>query len=68
MKRRGHPILGGIAGLLFGLFLDLFLVTATVVSLDSILLTILPIALLVLGVVWGIAAPLGRSPSDPTAV
>jgi hypothetical protein len=66
MKRRGHPILGGVAGLLFGVFLDLFLVTATVVSLDSILLTILPIALLVLGVVWGTMAPLGRrSSTDP---
>jgi hypothetical protein len=64
MKRRGHPIAAAIAGLFFGLFLDLFLVTSSAVALDSVLLTILPILFLVLGIVWGKAAPLGRAPAD----
>jgi lipopolysaccharide export LptBFGC system permease protein LptF len=64
MRRRGHPIAGAVAGFFFGLFLDLFLVTSTVVSLDSILLTILPFLFLVLGIAWGKAAPLGRPPAD----
>jgi len=63
MKRRGHPILGAIAGFLFGLFLGLTLLVAGVLALDSILLVVLPLALLVLGIVWGVAAPLGRPPS-----
>jgi hypothetical protein len=64
MRKRGHPILAAIAGLFFGIFLDLFLVTASVVALDSILLTILPILMLVVGIAWGKAAPLGRRPAD----
>ncbi len=60
MKQRGHPILGGFAGFFFGLFLGLTLVTASVVELGSVVITILPILFLVLGIAWGIWAPFGR--------
>ena len=63
MKRRGHPALGGIAGLVFGLGLAITLLVFGVVRLDSILLVVLPVLLLVLGIVWGKLAPLGRAPS-----
>lgn len=59
MTRRGRPVLGAVAGLFFGLFLGLSLLVFGVLALDALLLAILPGAFLVLGVVWGIAAPLG---------
>jgi hypothetical protein len=64
MNKRGHPILGGIAGFFFGLFLGVFLATSGSVELGSIVLTILPIAFLIIGVVWGKLAPLGRPPRE----
>lgn len=60
MRRRGRPVLGGISGFFFGLFLGLDLLFYGLVALDSILLTILPIVGLVLGVVLGLRAPLRR--------
>ena len=57
--RRGHPALGGFAGFLFGLSLDVTLLVFGVLRLDSILLVILPVALLLLGVLWGVWAPFG---------
>jgi hypothetical protein len=65
MNKHGHPILGGVAGLFFGIFLGLFLLTSSVVELGSIVLTLLPIIGLVLGVAWGKWAPLGRAPASP---
>ena len=66
MKRRGHPVLGAFAGFFFGLFLGLTLLVFTVVRLDSILLVILPVAFLLLGILWGLWAPLGAK-APPTA-
>jgi hypothetical protein len=60
MKRRTHGILGAFAGFLLGLGLSLVLLVTATIPLDSILLVILPIALLVLGAVWGKIAPIGR--------
>jgi hypothetical protein len=57
--KRGHPVLGAVMGLLFGLSLALTLLVFGVFALDSILLLVLPVLLLVLGGVWGKLAPLG---------
>ena len=62
MKSRGRPVRGLIGGLLLGIFLDFDLALAGTVKLDSVVLTILPPALLVVGLLLGIWAPLGRTP------
>jgi hypothetical protein len=49
--RRGRPLLGGICGFLFGLFVGLDLLVLGVVPLNSGVLTILPVLGLVVGVV-----------------
>jgi hypothetical protein len=67
MKKHGHPILGGVAGFFFGLFLGVTLVTAGVIELGSVIVTILPIAFLVLGIAWGMWAPLVRGKASTTA-
>ena len=67
MKQRGHPILGGFAGFFFGLFLALTLVISAVIELGSIVVTILPVAFLVLGIAWGVWAPLGRGRAGSSA-
>ena len=59
--RRGHPIVGGISGLIFGLAISLALLVFTVVTLSNVVLVVIPIALFVLGIVWGVWAPLGAS-------
>ena len=64
---RGHPILGAISGLIFGVALSLALLVFTVVSLSSIALLILPVALLVLGIGWGVWAPIGAGRGRPLA-
>ena len=65
MKARGRPILGAIAGLVFGLSLALLLLVLGIVALDSILLSILPLAGLVFGILWAFVAPLGpRRPPE----
>ena len=67
--KNGHPIVGGISGLVFGLGAGLALLAFTVVSLSSVVLLIVPIAGLVLGIAWGVWAPLGaasrRLPAAP---
>lgn len=66
MRGRGHPILGAFGGFFFFLSADLVLLTFGVVNLGSIVLTILPIAGLVLGLIIGITSPFGsREPSTP---
>ncbi len=60
MRAKGRPILGGFAGFFFGLGLGMLLLTMSVLPLDSKLLIVLPILFLVLGVVWGLWAPLRR--------
>lgn len=61
MRARGRPMLGGIAGLFFGIFLDGFLAFRSTLASDSIWLVVLPAAGLVLGILWGLAGPLGRA-------
>jgi hypothetical protein len=58
---RGHPILGGISGFLFGLFLGISLFLWGVVRLDSEWLVILPFVGLILGVVMAWWAPFGSA-------
>lgn len=57
---RGRPITGAISGLLFGVFLDLFLLVLGALALDSMLLVVLPLLFLVAGVALGVVAPFGR--------
>lgn len=58
---KGRPVRGLIGGLLLGIFLDIDLVFGGVIKLESVVLTILPIALAVVGLLLGLWAPLGRS-------
>lgn len=58
---KGHPVRGGVCGLLFGFFLSVFLLTIGVVPLDSILVIVLPLAFAAVGVALGVAAPFKRS-------
>lgn len=57
---RGRPVLGTLAGFLFGLFLAVTLVLAGVLPLNSVLVTAMPF----LGIAYGLAlaalAPFGR--------
>lgn len=67
---RGRPILGAVAGLFLGLFGALDLVFAKVLSSGSVLLLVLPVALLVVGLVVGLlqrpGTDLGPPPTPPT--
>ena len=66
---RGRPVLGAIAGLLFGLFLAVELVFLKVISSGSPLLIALPIIFLIVGIAGALAAPFGRGghggPGEP---
>jgi hypothetical protein len=62
--RGRHPIGGALAGLVFGGAIGGLLLMFAVIPLDSVLLLIAPIVGLVLGVVLGWTAPLGRSGPD----
>jgi len=66
MRRRGRPVLGAIAGLLFGVFVGLDLWFFGVVPSDSIVLTVLPFLGLLLGLVLGLTGPIGRRRGAPT--
>ncbi len=57
---KGRPVRGAVCGLLFGLFLTVFLLSVGVLPLDSILVVVLPVLLLVVGVGLGAAAPFKR--------
>jgi hypothetical protein len=61
--KRGHPILGAVTGLLFGISLAVTLLVFGVLALDSILVAVLPVLFLLLGGVWGKLAPIGRAPA-----
>jgi len=70
VRRRGRPVRGFFAGLLLGIFLSLDFALMGAVKLESAVLTILPAALAVLGLILGWWAPLGRAkkpPRTPTA-
>lgn len=58
---RGRPVVGAINGFFLGLFVALDLLFFGVVRLDSVVLTILPIAGIVVGIALAIWAPFGRS-------
>jgi len=62
----GRPLRGLFAGLFLGLCVDLDLAFAGVVRLDSVVLTIVPPALLVVGLILGTWAPVGRRRRPPT--
>ena len=65
---RGRPILAAFAGLLLGAFGALDLVFAGVLSSGSVLLPILPLALLLVGAVLGVVRlRAGRAPVPPGA-
>lgn len=57
---KGRPVRGAVCGLLFGLFLSLFLLTVGVLPLDSILVVVVPVLFLVAGILLGVAAPFKR--------
>ena len=57
---KGRPFLGAISGLIFGLGLALLLLGLGALPLESILITILPPAGLLFGLVLGLWAPAGR--------
>lgn len=59
MERKGRPVLGGVMGLFFGLFVGLDLFVFGIVALDSVVITALPVAGLLAGVALGITAPFG---------
>src|SRR4051812_27951737 len=61
MKTKGRPILAAFAGFFFGLSVSILLLVSGSVKLDSMILAILPILFLVLGLIWGMWAPLGRT-------
>ncbi|HEY2814277.1 MAG TPA: hypothetical protein VGJ03_12495 [Acidimicrobiales bacterium] len=65
MKARGRPVLGGIFGFLFFLFLALDLLFFGVIPLKSILITLLPLLGIVLGVACAFWAPLGGRDRAP---
>ncbi len=67
MKRRGRPVLGAISGFFTGLFLALTLLAFGGIALDSVFLTLLPIAGMVLVFVIAMWFPVGgsRGPADP---
>jgi hypothetical protein len=58
---RGRPIRGIFGGFLLGICIDLDLIFGGFAKLDSALLTILPLALLVVGFALGMWAPVGRT-------
>jgi hypothetical protein len=67
-KAQGHPILGTISGLLFGLFLSVTLTVYAGVPLNSVLYMILIPAGLVVGIALGWAGPFRRHRTRPAHV
>ncbi|GAA1133322.1 hypothetical protein [Nocardioides aquiterrae] len=57
---RGRPVLGVVAGFLFGLFLAATLVFAGVLPLNSVLVTVLPFLGIGYGLVMAKVAPFRR--------
>ena len=63
---RGRPVLGVIAGFLFGLCLAVTLVLAGVLALNSVLVVVIPFLGVVYGLLMAKLAPFGRK-SESTA-
>ena len=57
---RGRPVLGVIAGFLFGLFLAVTLVLAGVLPLNSLLVSALPLIGVAYGLLMAKIAPFGK--------
>lgn len=57
---RGRPVLGVVAGFLFGLFLAATLVFAGLLPLNSVLVTLLPFLGIAYGLVMAKVAPFHR--------
>ena len=66
MKQRGRPIRGLIGGFLLGFFLSLDLALTGAVQFDSAVLTILPFVFMVIGLLLGLWAPIGRKRGGDT--
>jgi hypothetical protein len=66
---KGRPILGIVAGFLFGLFGGVTLVLYGVIPLNSDLIWILPLLGLLLGLILAAWAPFGKGhqPAEPPA-
>ena len=60
MRRGGHPILGAIVGFLLFLFIAIDLVLFGVISTYSNVVSILAIAGIVVGFLWGWWSPIKR--------
>jgi hypothetical protein len=60
MRYKGHPVRGAVFGFLTGVFLAIDLMFMGAIPTDSIWVTVLPIAGLVIGLALGWWAPLGR--------
>ncbi len=71
-KQRGRPIMAAIFGFLAGLFAAMSLLAFGVIPLESILVTVLPVAGLILGFALAMWAPIGarttslRIPDPPS--
>ncbi len=59
-RAKGHPVLGGISGVLFGIFLSVALTVYARIPLDSVLYYILTAAGLVVGLLLGFTGPFRR--------
>lgn len=62
---RGRPGIGSISGLLFGLFLALFLQQWAIYPLTPLSVLGLPLLGLILGLLLAAWAPFGRAKTDP---
>jgi hypothetical protein len=58
MPNNGHPLIGAITGLLFGLFLAIDLLLLGAFRLDNALVILLPVLSLIVGIAAGLFAPL----------
>jgi hypothetical protein len=65
-RYKGHPVRGAIFGFLSGVFLAIDIALVGAVQTDSVVLSILPVAGLVIGLLLGIWAPFGRAPAPAT--
>jgi hypothetical protein len=61
MNRRGHPIIGAIAGFFCLLGMGMLLVTTATVAVGNMVLGLLPILGIIIGLVIGLVAPFGRA-------
>lgn len=63
---KGRPFLGFFFGLLFGICLAITLVLAGVLKLNSVVVSALPVAGVLYGLLMAGVAPFGKGNKDPT--